>query len=33
MGSRLQNPDKDNFSPRIGLAWSPNSKWSIRAGG
>jgi hypothetical protein len=26
------NQDADNFSPRIGLAWSPSSKWVLRAG-
>jgi outer membrane receptor protein involved in Fe transport len=26
------NEDADNFSPRIGLAWSPSSRWMLRAG-
>src|ERR1700680_5137884 len=26
------NQDKNNFSPRIGLAWGPSSKWVVRAG-
>jgi TonB dependent receptor/TonB-dependent Receptor Plug Domain len=26
------NEDADNFSPRIGLAWSPSSRWVVRAG-
>ena len=26
------NQDTNNFSPRIGLAWSPSSKWVFRAG-
>ena len=26
------NLDTNNFSPRIGLAWSPSSKWVLRAG-
>ncbi len=26
------NQDADNFSPRIGLAWSPSSRWVLRAG-
>jgi hypothetical protein len=26
------NQDADNFSPRIGLAWSPSSGWVLRAG-
>ncbi len=25
------NQDADNFSPRIGLAWSPSSRWVFRA--
>ena len=24
--------DYNNFAPRLGIAWSPNDKWSIRAG-
>jgi outer membrane receptor for ferrienterochelin and colicin len=28
----LFNQDKNNFSPRVGLAWSPSSKWVVRAG-
>lgn len=26
------NQDKNNVSPRIGFAWSPSSKWVLRAG-
>jgi len=26
------NQDTNNFSPRIGLAWSPSAKWVFRAG-
>ena len=26
------NLDTNNFSPRMGLAWSPSSKWILRAG-
>src|ERR1700682_300556 len=26
------NQDKNNFSPRIGLAWGPSSRWVVRAG-
>jgi hypothetical protein len=26
------NQDANNFSPRVGLAWSPSSKWVLRAG-
>ena len=32
---RLPSPfrtDKNNFSPRLGLAWSPSSEWVVRAG-
>ena len=25
-------PDNDNFAPRVGLAWTPTNKWSIRVG-
>ena len=26
-------PDRTNFAPRLGFAWSPNSRWTIRTGG
>jgi hypothetical protein len=32
---RLPQPfstDKNNFSPRLGLAWSPSTEWVVRAG-
>jgi hypothetical protein len=32
LGDRLVNRDNNDFAPRIGLAWSPNSKWAIRTG-
>jgi Carboxypeptidase regulatory-like domain len=32
LGDRLINTDHNNFAPRIGVAYSPSSKWSIRAG-
>ncbi len=32
LGSRLINTNYKNFAPRIGAAWSPTNKWSIRAG-
>jgi hypothetical protein len=32
MGSRLINTNYHDFAPRIGIAWSPSDKWSIRAG-
>ena len=28
----LFNQDTNNFSPRVGLAWSPSYKWVVRAG-
>ena len=30
--ARLINTDYKNFAPRIGIAWSPSDKWSIRTG-
>jgi hypothetical protein len=32
MGPGLINPDNHNFGPRIGLAYSPGERWSVRAG-
>ena len=32
MGDRLVQSDKTNFAPRIGAAWSPNPKMTLRAG-
>jgi hypothetical protein len=32
LGGRLVNDDKTNFAPRLGIAWSPTPKWTIRAG-
>jgi hypothetical protein len=32
MGPRLINTNYKNFAPRIGIAWSPTNKWSIRTG-
>ncbi|MDQ2945994.1 MAG: carboxypeptidase-like regulatory domain-containing protein [Acidobacteriota bacterium] len=32
LGSRLINTNYDNFAPRLGIAWSPSDKWSIRTG-
>ncbi len=32
MGSRLIDTNYHNFAPRIGIAYSPSDKWSIRAG-
>ncbi len=31
-GKTLVNPDLNDFAPRIGFAWAPTSKWSIRGG-
>src|SRR5260370_201385 len=32
LGDTLVHRDNNDFAPRIGLAWSPNPKWSIRTG-
>jgi hypothetical protein len=32
MGRSLVNPDNNNFAPRLGLAYSPTRRWTIRAG-
>lgn len=32
LGERLINTNYRNFAPRIGIAYSPNEKWSIRTG-
>lgn len=32
LGDRLVNRDNNDFAPRIGIAWSPNDKWSVRTG-
>jgi hypothetical protein len=32
LGSRLIATDYNNFAPRLGMAWSPNDKWSVRGG-
>ena len=32
MGDRLINTNYGNFAPRIGIAYGPSEKWSIRAG-
>ena len=32
MGKGLIWPDNNNFAPRVGIAWSPTNKWSLRVG-
>ena len=32
LGDRLMATNYKNFAPRLGIAWSPSDKWSIRAG-
>jgi len=32
LGSRLVRRDNNDFAPRLGIAWNPTSKWTIRAG-
>ncbi len=32
MGKRLIKTDYNNFAPRLGIAYSPSAKWSIRTG-
>jgi len=32
MGDRLVKADYKNFAPRLGIAWSPSPKWTIRTG-
>ena len=32
MGARLINTNYHNFAPRLGIAWSPSDKWSVRTG-
>jgi hypothetical protein len=32
LGDRLVDDDKRNFAPRVGVAWSPNDRWTFRAG-
>jgi hypothetical protein len=32
LGNRLIAPNYKDFAPRLGIAWSPSDKWSIRAG-
>ena len=32
LGPGLQNPDKNDFAPRLGIAWTVSPKWTVRAG-
>ena len=32
MGDRLIAADYKNFAPRLGIAWSPTPKWTVRSG-
>lgn len=32
LGPRLINTSFTNYAPRLGVAWSPSSKWSVRTG-
>ena len=32
MGDRMINTNYKNFAPRLGIAYSPSDKWSVRAG-
>ena len=32
LGDRLVNSDKNDFAPRLGIAWSPSTKWTVRTG-
>ncbi len=32
LGDRLVADDKNDFAPRLGIAWNPSSKWVVRTG-
>ena len=32
LGPNLVNSDHTNFAPRLGIAWSPTDKWTVRVG-
>jgi hypothetical protein len=32
LGDRLVATDRNDFAPRLGVSWSPNAKWTVRAG-
>jgi hypothetical protein len=33
LGRSTIQTDRNDFAPRVGIAWSPDSKWTVRAGG
>jgi len=33
MGRTTIQTDRNDFAPRIGIAWAPSSRWTVRAGG
>lgn len=33
LGERLVRADRNDFAPRLGVAWSPTTKWTVRLGG
>ncbi len=33
LGERLVADDKNDWAPRLGIAWNPSSKWTVRFGG
>ncbi len=32
LGDRLVRNDRNDFAPRLGIAWSPTAKWTVRTG-
>ena len=32
LGNRMVRTDKNDFAPRLGITWSPSSKWVVRTG-
>ena len=32
LGEKLVAADKNDFAPRLGIAWNPNSRWVVRTG-
>jgi hypothetical protein len=32
MGARTIQTDRNDFAPRLGIAWSPTSRWTVRTG-